>query len=175
MPTVAEILSVTPAPVDLRMWSQDCLLGWKTPEQVQAEMDAAPESPVAKRMAALSLVQPVVYKVLLELDLKEIASVLMLTQHRAVMLYAHDLFKDQRLHALSLYLGTSVRKRERVLKKFGTERAPVLLCHWPAIGFVGIGFKTEVVVIDGPPDWDERLGEVLVGSRVRVVEPSAVH
>lgn len=166
-----EPLLVTPSPVDLRLWVQDVALGWKTVAQMQREIDAKPESQIAKRIQAVALVPELVTRLVYELGHVTAGPILLLTCHRAVIVCAQELFKEQKVHALSLYQGTPEKKRNRALTKFAHDaHYPVLLCAWLAVSYLSVDMKQHVVVVDAPEGLEVELGMVGPSARVRVVK-----
>lgn len=171
MPITMEPLLVTPSPVDLRLWVQDVTLGWKTVAQMQRELRLKPESPIAKRIQALALVPELVTRLVYELGHVNAGPILLLTCHRAVIVCAQELFKEQKVHALSLYQGTPGKKRSRAFAKFlHNARYPILLCQWPAIGSLTMEMKQHMVVVDAPEGWEATLGLLLPSAWVRVAK-----
>ena len=56
MSITMERLLIEPVPVDLRLCVLEVTMGWKTIEQVEAEMAAKPDGVIARRVRALALV-----------------------------------------------------------------------------------------------------------------------
>jgi len=120
-------LLITPVPVDLRLWMQDVILGWKTIAQGQQWLAANPESYTAQRIAALSLVDGVVEQVAADLIHETYLRIVLCSQYRDVVLACQRDFADRyRLSMESLYSGTPDKKRTAKLKRFHANRVPIL-------------------------------------------------
>ena len=127
MPVVMDELLITPVPVDLRLWMQDVILGWKTIEQGQQWLSDNPETFTAKRMAALSLVDGVVENIASELLHEAYPRIVLCSRYRDVLLACLVEFSNRyRLRMENVYQGTVEKKRTMKLKRFGANRTPIL-------------------------------------------------
>jgi len=127
MPLVMDELLITPVPVDLRLWMQDVILGWKTIAEGQQWLAEHPETFTAKRIAALALVDGVVDAVASELLHEAYPRIVLCSRYRDVLLAClMEFHARHRLLVDNLYPGTREKKREMKLKRFHANRVPIL-------------------------------------------------
>jgi len=136
MSLTREPLVLASHPVDLRLWVQEVILGWKTPAQVQAEIRADSQTLLARRIASLSLTRELCNLLIYELDFQKIARVVVFSQFRDVLLDLQQHGRDRGVNMVTLFAGTPEQKRERRIRKFQrTMRYPILGIHlskdWP--------------------------------------------
>ena len=127
MPVVMDELLITPVPVDLRLWMQDVILGWKTIAEGQQWLMEHPETFTTKRIVALSLVDGVVEAVASELLHVAYPRIVLCSRYRDVLLACSVEFNTRyRLRMENVYHGSREKKRGMKLKRFLANKTPIL-------------------------------------------------